>query len=481
MPTQEQIDAAKAIAADLIVGPTEGTQCLPEPDEEPPIGVEYADGNIVKVYRLPRFRKFFDRCAKERKRVGCCYGGGGSGKSYSIMQEICAQAINYMDTGIDVLIARESRTVMRDAPWPQVQKILDSWKVDYDVRETSLDITIGESQIHFRGMDDSEKIKSTNYHWAWIEEATAVSYSDYLQCKLRLRAPCPSGLSHRIWLSFNPIDANHWCVKKIIEMERTDQTIAVMHSTYKDNPFLPKEYVQILLDFINQDMNHYRIYTLGEPGRLEHIIYSNWNVLDMIQAPLRIKENPYIADAYGIDWGYNNEMAMVAYWIHDDEDYIQEKLYRKGMTTEDLAAWMESNNIPQGVEIFADPSNPEAIESLSRHGWNIVPLPPNCRSVKMGIDYCKGRKLHVITGSENLIKELRGYSYKSKKDRQNQGETIVIDEPVKFNDHLMDAMRYARYALKAYSGQSINPEGSSIEQELEESVCRKRERDIMYL
>jgi phage terminase large subunit len=47
--------------------------------------------------------------------------------------------------------------------------------------------------------------------------------------------------------------------------------------------------------------------------------------------------------------------------------------------------------------------------------------------------------LLITKSSTNFIKEIK--SYKWKVDKENK----ILDEPVKFNDHLMDAMRYAIY------------------------------------
>jgi hypothetical protein len=66
--------------------------------------------------------------------------------------------------------------------------------------------------------------------------------------------------------------------------------------------------------------------------------------------------------------------------------------------------------------------------------------------VKDGLDYCKGRKLHIIRGSDNIIKEIKAYSYKMRKDAS--GESVSTDEPVKFMDDAMDAMRYSRASMR---------------------------------
>jgi len=48
-------------------------------------------------------------------------------------------------------------------------------------------------------------------------------------------------------------------------------------------------------------------------------------------------------------------------------------------------------------------------------------------------------RLHIDPASTNLISEIRAYKY-----REDRGGR-VLEEPVKFNDHLLDAARYALY------------------------------------
>ena len=56
-----------------------------------------------------------------------------------------------------------------------------------------------------------------------------------------------------------------------------------------------------------------------------------------------------------------------------------------------------------------------------------------------GIDFVKRKNLHVHEDAINLDKEIRAYKWKETKDG------ITLDEPVKFNDHAMDAIRYGLF------------------------------------
>ncbi len=76
------------------------------------------------------------------------------------------------------------------------------------------------------------------------------------------------------------------------------------------------------------------------------------------------------------------------------------------------------------------------IEEISRAGFNVY---ESQKEVKDGLDFVKRQKLHIHEDSVNLLDEIRGYKYKESRDG------IVLEEPVKFRDHLMDSLRYALY------------------------------------
>jgi hypothetical protein len=58
--------------------------------------------------------------------------------------------------------------------------------------------------------------------------------------------------------------------------------------------------------------------------------------------------------------------------------------------------------------------------------------------------------LHIPESSTHLIKEIQNYHWR--KDRNAMGEESFLAEPVKFNDHAMDAMRYAIWGLVSRFG-----------------------------
>lgn len=139
---------------------------------------------------------------------------------------------------------------------------------------------------------------------------------------------------------------------------------------------------------------------------------------------------------YGLDFGFNNPTALIEVGIKDKNYYLRERLYKSGLTNAALIRQMESLGIPKDCNLYADSAEPARIKEIEEAGWRIYEAE---KSVSDGIDFCQRQMFKSLPENDNLHKERRAYKWKE--DRHGN----IIDEPVKFMDHLMDAMRYAIY------------------------------------
>jgi phage terminase large subunit len=379
-----------------------------------------SDGTFRKINR-----SFIEHVeSNQDARTYIFYGGAGSGKSVFVMQWLLREAIT---RSINVLILRQWREVVRESvivPFRVVSEDFGiSWENAYHKSERTL--TINKSRIVFGGLDNVEKYKGTNWNFIWIEEATDISASDFDLLNLRLGRDAEDA---KFVLTFNPIDENHWLIQRFVR--KMHPGTAVHHSTYLDNyAFLSQQFISQIENLINIDANFYRVYALGEPGILKDLIYNNWT-----EAPLP-PESHTNWDCAGLDFGFNNPSALVYIQKMDAGIHIDERFYNPGYTNSDIIAWLKDHHDPR-IIIYADSAEPQRIEEIQRAGFVIQPAN---KSVKDGIDFCKAQRLLISPDSRNLIKEIRGYKWRELKDGS------VLDEPVKANDHLTDAFRYAIY------------------------------------
>ena len=359
---------------------------------------------------IDEFANFF--LNTQDKETLISYGGAGSGKSYSTTLWLIERALREKDKRF--LITRKTLPSLRITCLQLFRELLDQCQIPYELNKSELEMLLGSNQFFFKSLDDPAKIKSSEFNYIWAEEATELTHQDYLQLRLRLRRK--NNLKNQLIMTLNPIDQFHWIKTKILDMPNDD--MATFQSNYKLNPFLSPEYVKQLEQLAEIDENYYRIYALGEWGVLQNLIYSNWDVVD--KTP-----ETYDEIIYGLDFGYINPTCLVEVRIKENEVWAQELIYQSHLTNSDLIELLKSR-VNKDTPIYADSAEPQRIEEIYQAGFNIYPAH---KEVRFGIDKVKQYRLHILSDSVNLIKEIR--SYKWREDKEGR----VLEEPVKFNDH----------------------------------------------
>ena len=119
-------------------------------------------------------------------------------------------------------------------------------------------------------------------------------------------------------------------------------------------------------------------YGLGERGKSRSLVFNFTTIKDIPESAKLI--------AKGLDFGYTNDpTALVETFIDGDNMYVNELLYRTGMTNQDIAKEPSKINIDRRDEVFADSAEPKSIEEIYRMGWNIKPTLKG--SINIGILY----------------------------------------------------------------------------------------------
>lgn len=195
------------------------------------------------------------------------YGGAGSGKSVFAVQRFLLRLLS--EKGRNLLVVRAVSNTNRDSTFAAFKQVISSWGL-YDlfrVNESDMRIrAVNGSTVVFKGLDDSEKLKSITFENGvltdiWVEEASEVSQSDFNQLDIRLRG---NGPKKQIVVSFNPTDVNHWLKKRFIDP--FDANVTVVHGTYLDNAFLDDDYKKLLESYRDSDPYYYAVYCLGQWG-----------------------------------------------------------------------------------------------------------------------------------------------------------------------------------------------------------------------
>jgi phage terminase large subunit len=155
---------------------------------------------------------------------------------------------------------------------------------------------------------------------------------------------------------------------------------------------------------------------------------------------------------YGIDFGYNDPTVVLTVGCKDQTVYIMDEIYITGATNNDLIHLMKQS-IPRGALLVCDSSEPARITELSRSDWSAISAIKGKDSVMAGLDWLRTQQIVVSPRCTNTIKELGSYRYRQGKDG------ALLDEPLGFNDHCIDALRYSIESYRqASSATNITPD-----------------------
>jgi phage terminase large subunit len=370
------------------------------------------------------------------------YGAKGSGKSYGVADKILLQPqiqteIAKKDIKLKIVVIRQSLPSLKRSCIELFEERSNLFKMPYHLNKSDFIAEYGNgSRILYIGLDDSkayQKLQSiTNVDMVWIEELPEISEITYENADLILRGG--QGLYKQFIGTFNPVSIGSWVYRRWWEQD--NEKVLKIKTLAEDNPWIDEQYLETLknLEFSNKSL--YTVYYKGEWGILKGVIYDNYDIVDQLP-------ESYEEIIYGLDFGFNNQTALLKIYLKDQECWLEQLIYKSGLTNNDLIREIKKLEINKNDPIYCDSAEPARIEEIHREGFNAKESDKN---VKDGIDFTKTLKLHYLKSSNDLIKESAGYVWKVDKDGK------PMDEPVKFQDHLMSAKRYALYThLKRYT------------------------------
>lgn len=369
----------------------------------------------------------------DRSRYLVLYGGAGSGKSHFIAQKYLYRIMLAISRGYQerFLFLRQVERTCRHSVYSLFKYYLSKSRLMYHTRMNKTEMSFhfpGDSEILCKGLDDPEKIKSIEgITSVFMEEGTEFTHEGFEQVDLRLRGFCPSYF--QICLSFNPISKLNWAYKEFFQRESPD--IKTHHSTYLDNQFIDEQYKSVLEGLKKKDETFYKIYALGEWGVLGNLVYTNWIEKDISANPL-----DYDAMRFGLDFGFNAPSALIKIGLRDDDIYVMDEFYQSGLTNNELIRALKSKITREDL-VIADSAEPDRIREFRQAGYNVRASKKGKESVMRGIEWTRRRRIYIHPSCINTINEISIYKYKEDKDGN------VIEEPVDFKNHLMDALRYA--------------------------------------
>lgn len=364
---------------------------------------------------------------KARKKV--IQGGTSAGKTYAVIAILidwCARNPNKKCT-----VVAETVPAVKDGAlkiFKEIMLFTGRWNESrFNITERTY--TYGNGcEIQFKSFDSIGKAHAAGKrHVLFINEGNYVDY--------QIADALITRTTEDIYIDFNPTN-EFWAHTEILGENDAEFLLLKYH----DNEALPETTLEELQIKIRKSetsdywKNWCRVYIDGEIGNLEGVIFSDWKQIDALPEDA-------VLDKITIDFGFTNSYtAILARYRWNGLKIFHELCYERQMNNTRIAEKLRPYT--GMVKILADSEDPRTINELVEMGIDVKGVSKGKDSVRYSIEKIQENQFFVTSTSTNLIKELRGYVW----DKDKTGKPL--NEPVKKNDHLCDAMRYGELEEK---------------------------------
>ena len=328
----------------------------------------------------------------------------------------------------------------RDIVWNMLKEVARN--AIKSVNESRLEIVVsningGESRITLRGWENIETLRGLKFNFLVIDEV-AMMKNFWLNWQEIIR-PTLTDYKGQVLFISTPKGFNHFY--DLYKNEKDDDDYKSFHYTSYDNHYLPVEELDKAKEELTED--RFAQEYMADFRKTEGLVYKVFNrdYHTYTEEILPGQQTPLFKEYFlGIDFGWNNP-SCILFMAKDRDDnfWILEEFYKRKVTNQELIEVAKQYNPNY---IYADPAEPDRIEEFKRAGFYMRDVTKGKGSIAKGIDTVtemfKQGRIKIHRSCENLIWELETYSYPESKPGRNHNE-----DPVKENDHAMDALRYA--------------------------------------
>lgn len=393
----------------------------------------------------PKFQEFW-RASNSRKFLRhVCKGGRGSAKSSHIAMKVIKDMMKYPVTTI--CIRKVART-LEESVFEELKEAIDRLGVSayWKVMKSPLQLIYVPrgNKIIFRGADDPMKIKSIKVSkfpiaFMWIEELAEFKTEDEVTTieNSVLRAELPDGLFYAFYYSYNPPKRKQSWVNKKYETQFIPENTYIHHSTYLENPFISKAFIEEAEEVKRQRPLKYEWEYLGKAIGSGVVPFDNLTFRRITDDEIKSFDNI----RQGIDWGYGVDPFSFGRWHYDKTRrrlYALDELYGVKISNREAAEWIKKKGY-HDVQTLADSAEPKSIDEMREHGVNVWGAKKGPGSVEYGEKWLDDLEEIVIDPQRtpNTAREFENIDYMTDADGNPKAKLEDKD------NHTIDQCRYA--------------------------------------
>lgn len=381
-------------------------------------------------------------------------GTAGSGKSRIAGEKAHAYALKY--PGASILFTKKTFSSLRNTMLiPFENEVLQGCPYVKPLKSENCYVYDNGSRIFYAGManeKERERIRGIGLQggldYIWADEANAFLREDLQELFPRMRGKAASW--KQIFMTTNPDSPGHHLYQDFILTKKAN----IYYSSYKDNKYNPNDYEEQLMMMSGIQALRLRE---GLWVQAEGAVYADFR--RDIHIIRRFEISPHWRRIRSIDFGYKN--AFVCQWWaidHDGRMYLYRELYQTEKIVEDHARRIMELSQGEKIEATIADHDAEDRATLARHGISTMAafkmVTPGVQNIQSRLPVQKDgkprlmifedalidpdRKLIEVKKPYATIQEFDRYIYAKPKENRP-----LEEEPLKEDDHGMDAMRYA--------------------------------------
>lgn len=305
-------------------------------------------------------------------------GAANTGKSRACIEKMHFCADKYPNARL-LMVRKTRRSLTQTAMVTYEQKVLPKgWLDDSRGNGGQIHWNVGDQQYEYpngsiiavAGMDDPQKVMSSEWDMIYVQEATELVENDWESLTTRLR-------NHKIPYQqligdCNPGPPTHW-----LKMRADRGVTTMLDSRHEDNPACTPEDLA-RLDALT-GVRYLRL-RKGLWAAAEGLVYEEWNpemhVLtrqQLIDARIFDTHGQLMHDTVravfaSVDFGYTNPGVIQVYALDsDDRSYLVHETYQ---TQKDIDWWLEqAGKLKERYKIqqfICDPAEPSFIEQFNK-------------------------------------------------------------------------------------------------------------------
>lgn len=298
----------------------------------------------------------------------------------------------------------------------------------------SLEFTVktqdgGESLILLRGWEAIENLRGQAFDFLILDEVASMR-NFWIGWQEVLRPTLTDTKGGAMFVS-TPKGFNHFY--DLFNQELKDKDYKSFNFSSYDNPFVPKEEIDNAKATL--PIERFEQEYMASFQKTQGLVYKEFDRQKHLYETL--PENTY-EKLGGVDFGFRNPAGVLNIYLAKDKFWVEEEWKKTERTDAVIADYVKGYNFN---EVYPDPENAGGIEELKQRGVNVREVTKGKGSITAGISKVKEAfitgRLMINKRCVNLIAELEMYSYDDEKGDRNENEN-----PIKANDHLLDALRY---------------------------------------